>query len=173
MRSGLIVFFTLLAISGFLGWRQYQLMKTELVPTQDLVIALLYYIEQTEGQFPESAADLVDAGIFQREPDGAYVVVPPEDTAYRQSVHGYPLRDLNRFQVRWGTDLSMLYIDNQAKVRDIESDDEVILVRWPRSKPSGATYSSILVDAYRRSREAVAPEQPASATQPAAAPAED
>ncbi|RMF85715.1 MAG: hypothetical protein D6744_00970 [Planctomycetota bacterium] len=140
------------AVAFFLRTRFTQ----ELTPTQDLVLGLIYFMEQHDGRFPQSEAEFRAADFVHELDDGAIRIEAPPDTRFRKSTHGFPIADLTPFDIQWGVDMASLHVDERGRVRDAD-DREVSLIRWPASPNSGRTYSMVLLSAYREIRATPAP----------------
>ena len=148
MRSGLLVVGGCLLISTIVAFFLRARFTEELTPTQDLVLGLIYFMEQHDGRLPESEAEFRAADFVHRLDDGSIRIEAPADTRYRHATHGFPIADLTPFQVRWGANLDELHVDERGRVCDA-ADREVDLVRWPASPKSGRTYSMVLYSAFR------------------------
>jgi len=155
MRSAAVVIAGCLLLAGVFALRQYHSFKTDLVATQDLVLGLLYFMEQHQGRFPASEEEFLASPFVDRASDGAIVIRAPQQTRYRRRTHGYPIRDLAPFRVRWGTDLSALRLDPRGVALDPDGK-AVELVGWPGSPKSGRVYTRLLMIESQRLRGAAA-----------------
>jgi hypothetical protein len=158
MKSGFIVVGILLAISVIVAVGLRNRYKSELLAVQDLTTGLLYFMEEHEGRFPASQAEFVASGFVEQAADGAIVIRGRPESSYRQA-YGYPIRDLPRFAVAWGTVMEGLTENERGRVVD-SSGKLVELVKWPSSPPSGKEYSRMLLAASRAIRAKLAATQP-------------
>lgn len=167
MRGAFFVIGICLVVSVFLAWQVKRSMQTDLVGAQDLVLGLIYFMEQHDGRFPASQEEFVSSSVVRVDEAGAYHIVPPAETRYSRTVHDYPLTDLARFEIQWGADLDTLTINDRGKVLDANGR-EVKLLEWPASPPSGKVYSGILLIQHQQIRQRLAEQQgpPATASAP-------
>ncbi len=166
MRNGFLVVFGVLAVSAAIGLflaRQY---RTDLTQTQDLVLGLIYFMEQNGGRLPASQDEFLSSSVVERGDSGTFRVVAPPVTKYRPRTHGIPIADLAPFQVNWGVDLGGLTVDERGVARDAQGR-KVEVLRWPSSPTSGKGYTIVLLGAYQE----IAAGSPASnASSPATRP---
>jgi hypothetical protein len=153
MKSGFLVIGVCLLLSTGLAFQQYRAFKTDLVATQDVQLGLLYFMEANDGRLPASEAEFRASPFLQTGPDGALRVVPPAKSRYIREPHGYPLRDLSRFQIAWGVDPLTLKPDEYGRLAD-SAGQTVELMRWPSSGDSGKVYSALLYDEAAKLRNA-------------------
>jgi hypothetical protein len=144
MRGAVIVMSICLVGSVLLAFVVRGKLKSEFVASQDLMLGLIYYMEQSGGRLPQSEAAFRAAAFVEELPEGGVLIHAPEATRYRRETHGYPIADLGPFNVRWGTDLASLTVDEYRNLRDA-GGEKVELVHWPSSPPSGKGYSIILL----------------------------
>lgn len=161
MRNAFIVIGICLAISGFMGYRLWTMLTTDLVAVQDLMLGLIYYME-ANGEFPASEAEFLAAPFVTRDDANNIVIRHPEGSAFNKP-HGYPIADLAPFEIRWGSEMADLRIvDREGNLPDPNAPNapetgtvsdgagqKVVLIKLPNSPPSGKVYSAILVNAYR------------------------
>jgi hypothetical protein len=155
VRNGLLVVCACLAVSTLFALALKQRYKSELLAIGDLNTGLIYFMEQNAGRFPASEAEFLASPFVERLPDGAFRVRARPDSAYRRETYGYPIRDLGRFEIQWGADLSASTLDQRGKVVDAEQRP-VKLVLWPSSPNSAREYSRLLFEVSRRARQAAA-----------------
>lgn len=120
----------------------------DLPETQDVVIGLLYYMEEHGGQFPASEKEFLASSFVEPDPAGGFRVRPKQPTQFRQQTNGVLIRDLAPFRIAWGADLAHLRINEYGRVLDANGNP-VELVRWPNSPTSAKDYSSWLVSIHR------------------------
>jgi hypothetical protein len=160
MRGAVIVISSCLVISVVLAFFLRHKFTDELVASQDLMLGLIYFMEQHGGRLPDSEAEFRAAEFVEELPGGGVRIRAPRETRYQPRTHGYPIRDLAPFRVRWGTDLTTLTPDDYHNLRN-PAGEKVQLVRWPASPPSGKGYSLILASTARDIRERAAASAPA------------
>ncbi len=157
-RSWILVVGLCAVLSVVVGVRLWNQIRRGLPPTQDLVTGLIYFMEAHGGRFPAGEAEFLASDFVERIDEQTIRIRPRPATRFRRKPWGVPIRDLQRYGVAWGTDLSALTIDERGRVRDRQGR-EVVLVRWPDSPRSGRSYSRLLVTIHRQLT--------ASSTQPA------
>jgi len=140
LRSGWVVFALCVAISVGLGVALKMRYKPELSATQDVIAALVYFMEEHGGRFPASEAELRACSFVEAQPDGALRILPRAGTYFSRPPHGIPLADLTPFEIAWGVDLAACRVDERGLLRDANGA-EVRLVRWPSSPSSWKVYS--------------------------------
>lgn len=148
-RSWILVVGLCGILSVVVGVRLWNQIRRGLPPTQDLVTGLIYFMEAHGGRFPASADEFLASDFIERIDERTIRIRPWPDTRFRRKTWGAPIRDLERYGVAWGADLSKLTIDERGRVRDPQGR-EVVLVRWPDSPRSGRSYSRLLLAIYRQ-----------------------
>lgn len=164
MRNGLLVFFGLIAVSTTIALLLAGRYREDLTATQDVVLGLIYFMEQHGGRLPASEAEFRSAAFVEPLPDGAIRITPPPQTRFRRQTHGIPIRDLAPFRIRWGTELGALTLSADGKAHDAEGRT-VELAAWPSSPSSGKGYTVVLLAAWQEIRS-----QGAAATGPSKQP---
>ncbi len=159
-RSWILVVGLCAVLSVVVGVRLWSQIRSGLPPTQDLVTGLIYFLEEHGGRFPASADEFLASDFVERVDERTIRIRPRPDTRFRRKPWGVPIRDLERYGIAWGADLSRLTIDERGVVRDPQGR-EVVLVRWPDSPRSGRSYSRLLLAVHRQLAKAAA-SQPAS-----------
>ena len=170
MRTGLIVVGACLLGSIIIGVVLKMRYGPELASVQDVMLGLIYFMEQNDGRLPESEAEFRAAPFVEERPDGGVRISAPEQTIFQKQTHGIPIPDLSIYEIQWGTNLTKLIVDDRGKVRD-ENGKLVELLKWPSSPPSGKAYTLILYADSERIRNAAAAPTSAPTTAPASAPA--
>jgi len=155
LRAGLAVFAALLVVSGVIGWRLAARYRQDWAATQDLVLGLIYFLEEHNGRFPDSEQEFRASSVIETLGDGAIRVLPRAGTRYGDRPHGIPIRDLSPFRIAWGTDLAALRVDENGAVRDA-AGRKVELIRWPSSPPSAKGYTLFLLGVSREIRQPTA-----------------
>jgi|GEM_PF-5911943 len=163
MRTGLTVVAVCLMISAGLGWSMRGKFKTGLTPTQDLVVGLMYFMEDHAGRFPASEDEFLAQPFVEHLPDGTFKIVPKATTAYTHVTHEYPIRNLSRYRILWGADLESLTVDDRSVVRNA-AGERVELIRWPDSPKSGNAYTLMLLAEAEKIRAHSAASQPVGET---------
>lgn len=148
MKTGLAVVGFLILVAGVIAFGLARKYGPELTQTQDLVTGLIYFLEESGGRFPTSEAEFKAASFVEKTADGIRIL-PRTQTRFRTETHGIVIRDLKPFEIAWGTDLSRIKIDDRGRLRG-PAGDEVKLVSWPSSPPSGRSYSWVLMDVYEQ-----------------------
>ncbi len=163
MRAGFTVVILCLIASGLIGYGFYRKYKPELAQTQDVVTALIYFLEAHDGRFPASEAELRACSFVENLPGGGLRVRAPESTRYRRDPYGIPIASLEPFRIAWGTQFESLTLDEYGKARNADGR-KVELVCWPSSPPSGKGYTWILLDVAQECRARAAASAPAAET---------
>lgn len=158
MKAGLAVFAFLIAVACLIAYGLARKYGPELTRTQDLVTGLIYFLEENQGRFPASEEEFRAATFVEKTPDGIRIR-PKPNTRFRAETHGVVIGDLKPYEIAWGTDLSKAQVDDRGRVRN-EMGDEIKLVTWPSSPPSGRSYSWVLLDVYEQVTQATS--KPAS-----------
>lgn len=148
MKTGLAVVVFLIVVSGLVAWGLARKYGPELTRTQDLVTGLIYFLEENQGRFPASESEFLASSFIEKLPDG-FRIRPRPSTRFRGETHGVMITDLKPFEIAWGTDLSRVKVDDRGRVRN-EKGDEIKLISWPSSPPSGRSYSWVLLDVYEQ-----------------------
>lgn len=146
MRNGLLVVFGLLAASTAIALLLYARYRHDLTATQDVVMGLIYFMEQHEGRLPASEAEFRAADYVEALPDGGIRIHAPSKTRFRRQTHGFPVADLAPFAIRWGTDLGSLEVNKRGQALDAEGR-VIEVARWPSSPNSGKGYTIVLIAA--------------------------
>lgn len=167
VRIAFTIFGLTLGLSCVLGVLMYRYYQPELASAQDLVIGLGYFMEQ-HGRFPQSEAEFAQSDFVERSVDGAIRVKARTDSIFRHETHGVEIRDLGRFRIAWGTDLTTLHPDDFGVLYNAK-EEKVELLQWPSSPPSGKVYSLELMEMFAKLHELGIASKPAS--NPASAPA--
>lgn len=167
MKSGLAVVAALLLISGLIAFWLSRRYAPELTQTQDVVTALIYFLEDHEARFPATEDEFRASAFIEKTPDGIRVL-PKPNTKFRRETHGIVIRDLAPFQIAWGADLTSIQIDDRGKPRWPDGT-EASLVRWPSSPPSSKAYTLMLLTFAEQIRGAPLGNPAAGATQPTSA----
>lgn len=158
MKSGLAVVGFLILVACTAAYFLASKYGPELTRTQDLVTGLIYFLEENRGRFPASEVEFRAASFVEKTPDGIRIR-PKPGTRFRAETHGVVIGDLKPYEIAWGTDLSIVQVDDRGRVRN-QKGDEIKLVTWPSSPPSGRSYSWVLLDVYEQVTAATS--QPAS-----------
>lgn len=164
MRSGIVVVTVCLLISTALAVFLSLRYKNDLAATQDVVTALIYFMESHDGRFPASPEEFLESSFIERSSDGAFRVNPLANTRFRRETHGIPIRDLAPFQIGWGADVDNIVIDERGLAR-FADEREARLVSWPSSGSSWKTYAIVLYGVNREIRSAAQTSSQPSAPQ--------
>ncbi len=148
-RAAVVVLALCGILSVVVGVRLWRQIHRGLPPTQDLVTGLIYFMESHGGRFPADEQEFLASPFVERLPGGGIRIRPKPDTQFRRKPWGVAIRDLSRYGIAWGADLSKLTIDERGVVRN-ERGEEITLVRWPDSPRSARSYSRLLLAVYRR-----------------------
>lgn len=151
MKSGLLVVAACMVVGAVLGVGVYLRIREGLAQTQDVVTGLIYFMEQHDGRFPSSEAEFLGSEFVERLPGGAIRIKGPRETKFRNVTNGASIPSLPPFEIRWGTDLSTLQLNEYGKAKDPEGNT-VELLKWQSSPPAGKGYTIILLDAFRHCR---------------------
>ncbi|MBI5863668.1 MAG: hypothetical protein HZB38_03995 [Planctomycetes bacterium] len=159
MKTGLAVVAAVLALSIAIAYGIKQRYGPELAQTQDLVTGLIYFLEQHAGRFPATEQEFTSSAFIEKTGDGGIRVLPQPNTRYRPKTYGIVIRDLARFKVAWGADLTQIHVDERGIGR-LPDGREITLVCWPSSPPSAKEYVWLLLDIHKQTQAAAS--QPAS-----------
>lgn len=149
--------------------------RDRLFGTGDMFAALMYYLEAHEGEFPASPDDLLslesvayDGKVWRvrRCPDSGF------DHLIGQ-VYEWPIRDIGRYRIRWGSDMAKLQLGADGVLRE-GNGNEVLLLTGGSFHPAyierDRQWSRVLYEAWRSLHES--PQSP-RAGEPASAPASE
>lgn len=189
IKGGLAVFFLCVLVGSIGGFIMVRNAQVRIQESQNLVLGLIYFMEQHGGRLPESLDEFLASPFIERKPAGgdavSVVIHPYPQSGYRKDPRPIVIDDLNNYTIDWGVDLGTLTADERGEFRDPKGAT-VKVFQWRRkgapalagSSSAPKVYVAMLVDASREIRERAAASQPAAApdrpavvqTRPAAAP---
>ena len=127
MKSAFIVIGITFVVGIAVGVLGFISAKRQTLEVRELFTAFTYFLEDNQGRFPASEAELKAAQFVQEQPDGTLLLVNRPDDRFRRGVAGYPLKALERFHIPWGVDLASLTIDREGITRDPDGEEVLII----------------------------------------------
>lgn len=144
-RGAFLVVALLFVLSGLIAWQLRGRYSPELAGNQDLMIALMYFMEDHDGRLPASEAEFRGQSYVEGLDNGAVRIhVKPEyEDRYRRP-SGVRIADLGSYAIAWGRAMDDLVLDDYGNTRGADKE-KVELIRWAASPPSGKTNTQILL----------------------------
>jgi len=137
--------------------RQYE---RELAEITDLRAGLTWFIEQHEGRFPNSEHEFVASPVVEQLAEGAIRISCQTRDPYLPWARGYAISDIEKYRVRWGSDLSCLSAESGGVAKD-PAGNEVRLIEWGRRVDISRHYTRHLIDVARQaSKVGGVPDEP-------------
>lgn len=115
-----------------------------IIEEHDLIAAIVRYMERHDGEFPESEMDLLTSPTVSRNSSGRIIVHNDSDSANAGNGHEYPIENVSRFRVKWGTTLSTLML--RTGIPRDRQNAEVFLVESPFGDKSSRAITRLLLD---------------------------
>lgn len=127
MKGAFIVIGITFVVGLVIGVLGFVSAKRQTLEVRELFTAFTYFLEDNQARFPANEQELRTAAFVTVQPDGALLLENRENDRFRRSAAGYPLNDLERFNIPWGVDLATLTIDREGITRNTDGREVLII----------------------------------------------